>query len=451
MANEGQDSSKIESKFKLSLLQVEKRFVDLETTISEVIEKVKDVDLAPIPELKERVDDIEDLIMVEQAGILELKKMLEEMQGKTGAPAVDLSGFENKIAELEKKLSIPVTGVDLQPVFEQVNALKLQIEEKMKGLESIRTELKPAMDVEFVSSKYETVQKGLNDLLNKKIEMDLKVEGLKKNIEMVEHKIGEMASEKIAEEIENNKRDVILVNAKIDTIEKIVRVMTSDLQQIQLSMGKFESFDKLTFLGKEIESKIERFKLIEDELRRLSSRMEMMYTNMDKRLDAATQAEKKLPEIFDSINNIKKELDKNKIEILDRVSKEDFNRQLKEVMQSTNLKDVAKKSDLQVVYKMKSDLDNKINDINRKMGQVKVDEILKLLQIVKEDVDTKIKSLEQGEGSVLNETIKKVEWGIDEMDYRFQDLLDKFTYLETRMSALEKMIMNVRMQPIILE
>ena len=38
------DASKVESKFKLSLLQIEKRFVDLETHISELSERVKDVD-----------------------------------------------------------------------------------------------------------------------------------------------------------------------------------------------------------------------------------------------------------------------------------------------------------------------------------------------------------------------------------------------------------------------
>ncbi|MHA1743339.1 MAG: hypothetical protein ACTSV6_03695, partial [Candidatus Heimdallarchaeota archaeon] len=64
---EDKSLGKVEDKFKLSLLQIEKRFVDLEVALGELNEKIKKVDVKAISEMKQRMEDIEDLIMVEQA------------------------------------------------------------------------------------------------------------------------------------------------------------------------------------------------------------------------------------------------------------------------------------------------------------------------------------------------------------------------------------------------
>lgn len=362
MEKEDQDFSKVESKFKLSLLQVERRFVDLETVVSEVSEKLKDVDLTGVSEVKQRTDDIEDLIMVEQAAIIELKKMLEGIQ----IPTVDISGLETRITELEK--------VGIKPLTEQINALKQETDGKINEFSSKL----PNLVTDVISSKYDILQQGLSDLLNKKVGMDLKVEGLRKDIQLVEHKIGEMATEKIAEEIQNNKKDIILIGAKIETIENITKNMNSDLQQAQANLLKLDSFEKLTLLRRDIESKIERFKIIEDELRRLSSRMEMLYSNMDERIEGATQTGKKLPGIFDSINNFKKELDKQRIEILDRVKKEDI-KDLTKVFEQNAAKVSAEvenkykeltKSLEQNVQTVSVELENEYNDLLKRVSKV---------------------------------------------------------------------------------
>lgn len=489
---EEQNFSKVENKFKLSLLRVEKRFVDLEVIVSELSEKLKEQDLAPVAELKQKVEDIEDLIMVEQAAIIELKNMLEALP-KPEVPAVDLSGLESKIAELEKKSLTPMEKVDLQPLVNQIDTLRQQVDQKIQEFLS----KVPALDTEVLSSKHDALQKGIGDLQNGKVEFGLKIEGVKKSIEIVENKIGEMATGRVAESLQNNRKDIILIGAKMETIERIIKSMSSDMQQLQLNMGKLDTFERLTLLGKEVESKIERFKIIEDELRRLSSRMEMLYTNMDKRIENAAQAEKKIPEILDSMTNLRKELDKQRLEILDRVKRDDIKnlsrsveqnairasgelekryRELlrktaesdvvkkkdlenfassiyKELGNKTDLaqtKDLVKKSDLQFFYKTTKDLEGKYSAIDNKLKQLKTDELLQLIQILKKDLDERMGKLQEKEDSLVDEVVRHTEVGIDEMDYRIQSLLDKIIYLETRMVAIEKMLEESRL-PIIIE
>ncbi|MBI4010604.1 MAG: hypothetical protein HY361_05510 [Candidatus Aenigmarchaeota archaeon] len=545
MSKEDQDFSKVENKFKLSLLHMEKRFVDLESIVSELSEKSKGEDLTPISGLQQRIDDIEDLIMVEQAAIIELKKMLESAP-KVEAPSVDLSELEKKIADLEQKSLTPAENADMQPVITEMNNLKQQVDEKIKELQT-KPMTAPPIDVQFIATKYDSLKASLDDIINKKVATELKIEGIQKSIGIVENRLSSLSSEKLIEEIQNNKKDIFLALSRFDSVENVIRNMTADLQELQAKLGKFESFEKLTLLGREIESKIERFKLIEDELRRLSSRMEMLYTNMDKRLDAVSKTEKKIPEILDSVTNFKKELDKQRIEILDRVKKDEmkgldkilennaskmseemekkysktsgeieskYNNLLKKAsdvdvvgrkelenikndlngrianlkselqknneklskevtgvaadlqnsynfinslqkearnkLDAVQMKDFVKKSDLQFIYKLTKELEGKNAAVDKKVSQLKTDEILKLMEVLKKDVEDRLNALKEKEDSLVDQVIGHSEIGFDEMDYRIQTLVDKIIYLETRMSAIEKTLEDTRI-PLIIE
>jgi len=91
---EGIESS---DKFKLTLLQIEKRFVDIEIALGELKEAFSS--------LEQRIDDIEDLIMVEQAGLIELKKMLEmksEEPTVTETPVTE--EFKNVVVGLSREI-----------------------------------------------------------------------------------------------------------------------------------------------------------------------------------------------------------------------------------------------------------------------------------------------------------------------------------------------------------
>ena len=109
METEPEDFSKIEDKFKLSLNQIQKRIVDLEVAISELSSKTTDTKMPN--DLAQRVEDLEDMSMVESMGINELKKMMEQPQG-TGQTNDGLSGLEQRIANLENQINSMPQGTD---------------------------------------------------------------------------------------------------------------------------------------------------------------------------------------------------------------------------------------------------------------------------------------------------------------------------------------------------
>jgi len=155
---------------KLELLQIKKKVIELELSLANIEKKIKDFDFAEFSKLKDRVEDLEDLIMVDNAGIVELKKMLENLNGKIEKEvkkAVEefklnlsktihpLSEEENeKIGRLNKDVEDKLEKA--QKLLSDIETVKLEIENKTKKLEEVQ-KLIPKLDNE-VSKLYESVK-----------------------------------------------------------------------------------------------------------------------------------------------------------------------------------------------------------------------------------------------------------------------------------------------------
>ncbi len=594
MAAEEKVSSRIENKFKLSLLQMEKRFVDLETNISEISEKVKEMDLTPINELRQKADDIEDLIMVEQAAIIELKKMLEgsksaeippELTDKVSKLEESLSNlvgkseFQKTIEDLKKELAdmqpnapspyeMELLHDKLKRVDDNFASFKTTVDrtlkelyEKSKDVATRIAEVKTPIDLDLVNSKISSLKDTIGSIEKKKMEIDLKFSEMNKKLELIESEVKNLPTERFFDEVNLNKKDLVATNMRIDSVERVYKDLINTIRELENSVRKFDSLENIHGLSKDIEDKIARFKFVEDELRRLSIRMESMYSGMDEKISNVSQVERKVSEILDSINNLRRELDKQRLEILDRVKKDDLAKlvgqrtvpqvdvvrkgdfetlktevqnlrnsygvidtlqkevrnkvdvvqmderlgkemNLKNKMQevygsiskfsseierlktavnerdrrmdfaavgslkselekhnsvlnsvqkevrnkvdAVQMRDLLKKGDLQNVYRMMKEVDNKVK-------QVKVDEILKLMEVMKKDMDERLGSLKEKEDSLVDEVVRHTEVGIDELQYNIQTLLEKVVYLESRMAAIEKMMEETRLQPLIIE
>ncbi|MBI2547671.1 MAG: hypothetical protein HYW23_04505 [Candidatus Aenigmarchaeota archaeon] len=172
------------SSFRRDLAFSQKKMAELDIAISEIQETVQKIDVKSLDELKQRVDDIEDLTMVENAGILELKKMLEGIQPKAEEVKIPpelqekINSLEQKIltipdmTEFESRIKESLTAEIPTGVDEKINSLEQKIltipdmtEFESRIKESLTAEMPGIKELESsLQSSKEEFQNKLNEL-----------------------------------------------------------------------------------------------------------------------------------------------------------------------------------------------------------------------------------------------------------------------------------------------
>lgn len=448
----------LENKVKLSLLQAEKRLVDLELSVAELKEtgeKLKDFDpsqlqqLSGLDELKQKVDDIEDLIMVETVGIEELKKMMtgsqpteQQTTGETAAQPQELpKDLQDKMAAVEQ----------LQGKVENIGQIEQQIQNVVSEISSLRNELtmmkttapgvKFGPEFQLLSTKIDNMKRIVDDLLTRKVELDLKIEGVERSVAFL-HSIGTgKVPDDMRRELDIVRRDFSVINSRLDSLENVAHESSETMMKLESSMSKFESFEKASAMSKELGQKLDEFKFVENEMRRLSNRIESVYDNIDKRLDKVKNIEKRFPEVLESLENTNKELDKVRLVALERVSKDEFNERFDSLEKRipdvgstvSNLSKKIDESKIMILERAKRDelegLQKKLGEIEKKIGAIKGGDLEK----------------------ILDEKISEVQGPMSVLSVQISELLGRIVMLESRLGNIEAMVKDRGSQPIIIE
>lgn len=512
---------KNENKYKLTLLQMGKRFVDLETSITELKDKINEIGSQGTSSLQQRIDDLEDLIMVEQAGILELKKMMEEAKEKEKMPDVssivsksnerigsiekEVSAIkqkiipktevEDKIRKLENDLSAisiksPPTSLEMETLHKNFEDLSNQLRsfssrtennlksmyEKIKGMEA-KEPIRPGIDFDLLSSKIESLRISLDSMTKKKIEMDLKIAEIEKKFEIIENRIRESVSEGIMDEIKSNRKDLMTTNIRVDSLERVSRELMSGVQNLENSIKKFESLERITLLNKDIEDKIERFKFIENDTKRLSSKVEMMYDDIQKKLMVMGNLERNISKLNETVSSVTKELNKNKIDISNKVNVDyakNFEKKLEEISVEMRNKLGEFNNKTQATDDLFAKMNERVNLVENRYRNLV--ESMKKTEVKQkpEDLQKILVSL-SGHESRLSEVSNQVS-NIQQRIYSFEkdvqqkvielktpnivdeqisELLNKIVFLESRLGAVESLMQKTqevsKIQPVILE
>ena len=481
---------KLDVKYKMTLLQMEKRFVDLETSISDLNQRMKDINFDAVTAVQQHVDDIEDLLMVEQAGIMELKKMMEDASQKFDSQiSSDTIGrIEQSIARLQKelvakKVELPVDllakvdklqrdvvelSVAKQPdmpsmnldsvegklaaISNEVMDLKSSIDLRIKRLGDKVTEIankqpeKPGMDFDFLAAKIESVKSGVDILSDKKVETELKIGGIEEKIKLLENRLREAVSQKIFDEIKSNKRDIMTANIRMDTAEKILKEVNLEMQELGKTVKKFESFEKLSLLSKDVEEMLERFRFIEDEIRRLSQRVEMIYDGIDKDLVKLKSSDRNYEKISASISELRKEFERNRMDLHRKADADNINELSRKVDQATTtmnervgiIEDHLKGKTTDA---SNEEIINRINNINRKLENdfEKFKDIEKNIDEMKKDVGKKVgEAISRGARNIPQHARLDGGFAVD-----FKKVLDELKATEDQIGILSKQLANM--------
>lgn len=217
-------------------------------------------------ELEKRVSDLEDLVMVENMGIEELKNLMQDINAKLASQGA------GQAAELPADLSSKLSTVD-----EVKNSMD-SLESRLQGIES-------------------TLREGVGGVALSGKDMAT---------------IG---------------RNLSALQSRMEGIETITKGLNEEMSTMRSSFHKFDSLDRASNLVKELRNKMDEFKFVESEIKRISNRVEGFYENLDKRLDKMREFERTFPELGQKIDQLREEamkkLDEAKIATLEKATKDE--------------------------------------------------------------------------------------------------------------------------------
>lgn len=360
-----------EDKFKLSLLSMQNRFIELEGAIGELSTKIQNIKLPENTELEQRVSDLEDLIYVEQAGIEELKGMLEQQQEqkpeeKPQISAEDvqkivepilakmkndlesrigqmkmqnavspqpLSDLNKKLGQMEGQLQAlhhfraeldemrskvePLNPDVIRSIVAEISDLRIETNREIRELKEKVGNVPLYADMQFLSNRVKDLKLTMDNLLNMKVEIDARILNMERNLADRGAGNGSIASN-IISEVEDTKKQVFEMQKKLASVDSLTRYIMRKPAQPGMDTAKqtemSQEIQKLYVKINEIYSEAERKLMDMERLTPLGagekiSELNSKISELENRIrNLKTETEEKPEKIYD--DQIKEILEK---------------------------------------------------------------------------------------------------------------------------------------------
>lgn len=482
-----------EDKFKLSLLSIEKRFVELEGAVGELQHQIQNIKPPENTELEQRISDLEDLIYVEQAGIEELKGMLESQQetkfSQQDIEKIVLPAVHKAKAELENKiLQIQNVQTTNPQQMNQINSLnnKLnQVEGQLKGLYQMRTEVMNELNAKMQQMRPDTHQLSqVNQKINQ-IESQLAaISEIHTELDDLQNRIQQMENLQLSNP--QQKEELNEINKKLNNFEGQLKVLYHFRAELDNLKNKLEPLNPETVKAivsevsdlrieagreiRELKEKVGNVPLYAD-IQFLSNRVKDLKITVDNLLNMKVEVDAKIlnlerglaerggsssavsMNLMSEIEDTKKQLFamQKKLSGVDAMTKELMERSERTL--ATSVRPNEAEAEVQRLYAKMNEL---YGNVERKA--------MEMNRLTPVNIDDKISELNEKISAFEDEirNIRSRQGGFSSRFYddEIKELLEKIILLETRVNVLEtstpsapaqRKTESIKTEPIILE
>jgi len=244
-----------EGEEKLKVLELEKKVVELELTVEKIKKQTEGID---IRDLVQRLEDLEDLVMVENAGVIELKKYLEsiptQVEEKTKKLIEESIPLPTPLIEEIKKIKsdILMTKSEIDSMKNLGESLKSSIQEPVfKKVEEIQSKV---FEVSSQLEKMEELRESLDKIKASLIKLEAETENNKKLImnsprmEDVQKALDELRTFVDAKlsKIDELKSQIMLNKSSVEALEKVIEQMNSKTMELEQSLKSIETLKSLS-------------------------------------------------------------------------------------------------------------------------------------------------------------------------------------------------------------
>ena len=389
---EEKEEQNAEEKFKISLLNLERKILDLEGLIADLSKKVKEVE-----KVKSEIEDLEDLTMVGNLAVIDLKKKVEEVKvdkGKLQSLINEVEALKNtlkplksEIEEIKKvlpmeemkekisflenmtkrlseenkefqtnfsELTLTINKIKkdisrleeegLKKILSEITSIRSEMYKEIRGLKEQVEELEKktsSVDIALLASKFNSLKENVDYLLNRKVEIDMKMKNLEESISKI------MSQEFLPENIVN---DLTRISERTRSLEERVE----SLKAIVVGMGEKIKKVESSKISTEAPSSeiLRRLKNVEEELKNIKGLGSE--TNLNEILNRIENLEKGAsPELVSTSSLIKSEISEIK-------------QKIKELEEQISTKSIEPK----ISEENFSRIANKINELEKRISKI---------------------------------------------------------------------------------
>ncbi|MFH1623048.1 MAG: hypothetical protein ABIA12_00810 [Candidatus Aenigmatarchaeota archaeon] len=486
---------KPEDKFKLSLLSMDKRFMDLEFAVSEIASRIKDIDPENLKTLDQRIESLEDMIMVEQAAVMELKRVMEaadqgfrgvaslrdvedmrervrrvENLARAAAEMTDmpaelsqetrqrLKSLEDNVSELAEKVVEVVSPMEVAELRravgnmgERMSVMRMSVDDLKRNIDKrVQEGIKGAQittaDFGFIDTKVNSLKTAIDILSDKRVEAELKLDEMQQRLNSMSAAGGSSGplSDTVVQELRDMKRETEAARLRMDSVERVVQDTVKTAHDAEASARRFEGFEKLSGLQAEIDEKLRQFRFVQDELGRLSGRIELMYDSIDKRFAELRTAEREVQDVKREMADARKDIETVRFGLKRAASREELAEMAADVNAARSL-DV-KMDELETVVRK---LDTAYANTATQSGVSS--EVLSIMKDIGDRLENAERTIiDVQRGSEVPAVPGRM--GMQDVEARLNDVVDRLVFLESRLSGLEAVFQtSSRTQAVVIE
>ena len=460
-----QDSTKLSAR----VLHNEKKLLDMEIAVhemKEIAENLKNVNpaafnhLNEIPEFIQRMEDIEDLIMVENAGVQEIKDILEDIAKQGGSP---LQAAQSPAPQTETEHHEAPAPVEAK--------IPEDLEKKMGELSELSDRIK-----------------GIEDLIGQLHAKDAQ---------------GESPSPKLAEvnkDIIN--RNISTVQSRIDGLEDVVKSLSDEIRKVNTTTQQINTYDKVTSFMSKMDSKMNELQQTEErlhkiydsvgagEIQKIKRGIEEMHRNdinalkdkLEKTKRSVSQIgisdiEKVLNGVEMRMDHMEKRIDEMDFSTVSQDTKKmsDMVEQLQQEITSFGVGDI--NQNFKTIIRRLTEVEGKMDNVESKSGIEGLEDINQNFKNISHDIEDLREELKDKAGIADIEPAKNRIADLERLPTEFRKIKDEFAEkvaknreplevfgiemsdmssrmigLETRLGRLENLLQRSgAMRPVVLE
>jgi len=467
-----------EENLKIKFLDLEKRFVELEMSVSKLKDQLKGLEGIKMDELLERVEELEDLILVESAAANELRNLIEsndttEIKGevenlrktleeKVGNLEKSFSEISEKLVKFNEEISKLKEEIQTKEETKELESFKMEIDEKISNLENSFSEI--SNEVKKKLEELENLKTKIEDEINKRLPESFLTDFVK-----LENEVGllKVNFSSLSKEVERIFSDVQLL--KPDVIKEVLSKVVEIRGEMENKYQEIISFSSSLAGSKEkikeipvIQSKIDE---LVNQISQLKASLELINTQL-----SLFSSKKELEDLKSMVNSLEKELSefkntapqKNDVDKISNIVTElekrieDINLSLSKNISETkmlaqavtslssSLAEIKNKEQTISNYVRIEDFSNLVIDfkrISQELEKIKKDELTFLtkdeMKGMKEEIENLKKSIEELKSIAAPKNV-------------IQSMANKIEFLEARLKELEN-LSKEKIKPIILE
>jgi len=450
---------KFEDKVKLSSLMIEKKFAESELNLGELEKKFKDA-LTEYPEIKERSEEIENLLNIINLGLINFKKDFEKLGSRISGLEKVPENIEKTMVNYEKKLES--LGEDITKL-----SAKLSTFDTLKGDVTKSADEKILSNVKILSEEAERNKMEIEHLKKtldgfssamKSFERTIELTNLDdiiRRFDSLDRKTLEAQAE--IDKLRGLTPDMSIVEGDIDVLKTRMKDISSTVLNALSRMNEFEvDINKKLALLENFTVKAENLEYMESvsknigkhikNLNEIQATIQGLHDDTIKKISGLGNVDEELNKLKINISEILKIIDSNSL-ILESFGKE-------EVVKTTadnkrRIEDSIKQ--MGNVWKKLEDFESRWSSVSERInkfesglkGMIPESEELKIMQRGIQDLRNSTSSL----NNMFTEIKNKIQTLEEKETQPIQNWQNEIKNYQMRMSKLETDMKNFQARP----